>query len=211
MHLRLEGADVLKLFYSPTSPYARKVRVVLRETGLISRVEEMPANSLAEGAAEIIQNPLSKVPSFVREDGSVLIDSPVICEWLDAQAPGIALVPTDGEARWSCLRRQALADGIMDAAFNTVMENIRSDSEKSQHWLTRWQGAIERSIDAMVAETVAPDERFDLGDITFACALGYVNFRLPQIGWASRLPELSAWYEAHSERSSMLETRPPTG
>tara|TARA_Y100000052_G_scaffold27547_1_gene36141 strand:+ start:5913 stop:6530 length:618 start_codon:yes stop_codon:yes gene_type:complete len=201
----------MKLFFSPTSPYARKVRIVLRETGQLETVEETPANALAEGAADMIGNPLSKVPSLLRDDGSTLFDSPVICEWLAAQAPDCELIPADGEARWSCLRRQALGDGVLDAAFSSVMETKRADAEQSAHWMTRWRNAILRSVAEMEKDVAGAGDRFDLGDITYACALGYLNFRLSDIDWAAMYPGLADWYQARAARSSMVETQPPVG
>ena len=197
----------MKLYYSPTSPYARKVRIVVREHGMLDAVEEIVANSMEPGAAEAIQNPLSKVPCLITNNGAPIYDSPVICEYLDDIGTGAEVVPKTRAAYFDCRRREALGDGVLDAAFQTVMEMRRPDAEPSQHWLGRWRSAIDRAL-VQMSEDVAGD-RFDLGDITYACALGYLNFRLPEIGWAERHADLASWFEAHSARASVQETQPP--
>lgn len=197
----------MKLFYSPTSPYARKVRVVAREHGLLEGVEEIVANSMEEGAADKIHNPLSKVPCLITNNGAPIYDSPVICEYLDDIGTGAELVPKTRASYFDCRRREALGDGVLDAAFQTVMETRRPDAEPSKHWLGRWKSAIDRALVQMVSDI--HEDRFDLGDITFVCALGYLNFRLPETNWEARHPELADWYKRHAARPSVVETKPP--
>ncbi|KCZ46761.1 glutathione S-transferase N-terminal domain-containing protein [Hyphomonas pacifica] len=199
----------MKLHYSLTSPYARKVRVVIIEHDMEDEVEMVKANSMAEGAAEIIHNPLSKIPSLILKDGSALYDSPVICEYLDHEAGGKRLLPKEGSRRWSVLRAQALGDGILDAAIGMVIEGGRPEGQRSGMWQERWTGAIHRSVD-QIAEEVAEDPKaFDLGLITYVCALGYLDFRLPDLDWRAPHPDLAEWYEELSARESFARTRPP--
>lgn len=199
----------MKLHYSVTSPYARKVRVVIIEHEMEDEVELVKANSMAEGAPEIIHNPLSKIPSLILGDGYALYDSPVICEYLDHEAGGKWLLPKEGSRRWTVLRAQALGDGILDAALGLVMESRRPEEERSAMWQERWTGAIHRGVD-QIAEEIAEDAKaFDLGRITYVCALGYLDFRLPDLDWRAPHPELADWYDEISARESFARTRPP--
>jgi glutathione S-transferase len=199
----------MKLYYSATSPYARKVRVLIIEQGLQEAVELVRADPMAENAASKIGNPLSKIPALRLDDGTVLFDSPVICEYLDQQAEDDPLLPSDGADRWAVLTAQALGDGILDAALSLVMESRRPETERSAYWQDRWTAAIHRGVDE-IAEDVARDrESFDLGRITYACALGYLNFRLPDLDWRGPHPRLLAWFEDTSARESFILTAPP--
>ena len=197
----------MKLYYSPTSPYARKVRVIIRELGLTGMVDEIVANSMEEGAAELIGNPLSKVPCLITDAGEAIYDSPVICAYLHDLSESKGFLPDGGADHWSCRRREALGDGVLDAAFQTVMETRRPDAEPSAHWLKRWNDAIERSLGQMQIDVSV--SRYDLGDITYVCALGYLDFRLGELNWAQRYPALSAWYERLASRQSFKDTQPP--
>ena len=125
------------LNYSPTSPFVRKVTVLLHEIGLADQVTLQSVDGWAEPEALTADNPLSMVPTLVLEDGSTLFDSPVICDFLDQRHPGARMLPSSGEARWQVLRDQALADGILDCAVlvfveinkNTMMENLCNSTE----------------------------------------------------------------------------------
>ncbi len=198
----------MRLYYADTSPYARKVRVVIAEKGLEERIEAVPCNPFDDPAALKAANPLIKVPALEREDGGVLYDSPVIVEYLDRLGSGGRLIPEDGVARWEALRRQALGDGLLDAAFSIVMERRRPESEQSAHWLGRWRAAIEHSLDAIEEEIAQLPERIDIGQIAFGAALGYLDFRLPDLEWRAGRPKAAAWFAAFAERPSMIATRP---
>ena len=195
----------MKLYYSATSPYARKVRVLIIEHGLQEAVELVRADPMAENAASKIGNPLSKVPALEMDDGAHLFDSPVICEYLDHQAAGEPLLAREGASRWAVLTAQALGDGILDAALSLVMESRRPETERSAYWQDRWTAAIHRGVD-QIAEDVASDrEAFDLGRIAYACALGYLDFRLPDLDWRGPHPNLLAWFEDMSARESFVQ------
>lgn len=199
----------MRLFYSAASPYARKVRAVVVEKGLTDRVELVASNPLSEINDLKLINPLGKIPALVLEDNRVLIDSPVICEYLDLLGRGPNLIPASGDERFHVLTRQATADGIMDAAFNLVMEHRRPAGEQSSAWIRRWTEAILRTI-----QSLAPSQSkysFDLGDIAVACALGYLNFRLPEIDWRKDAPELAAWEANVKTRPSLVKTAPDVG
>ena len=196
----------MKLFTSDTSPYGRKVRIVLAEKGLTERVEIVSQSPLAgEQAALRAVNPLGKIPALVSEQGRTLYDSRVICEYLDGLAPSPILIPEGGPSRIDALRRQALGDGLMDAAFNLVMERRRPEAQRSEEWATRWTDAIHRAAAAMAADV---SDTFDLGAISFAAALGYADFRLGDLAWGKRAPKAAAWWSVISERASVKTTAP---
>ena len=199
----------MKLYYSATSPYARKVRVLIIEHGLQDAVSLERADPMAENAATRIGNPLSKIPALELEDGTHLFDSPVICEYLDHEAAGEALLPKDGEHRWAVLTAQALGDGILDAALSLVMESRRPETERSAFWQDRWTAAIHRGVDEIAGDVASDRKAFDLGRITYACALGYLDFRLPDLDWRGPHPNLVTWYDEISGRESFVLTTPP--
>lgn len=199
------NAPDMKLLYSVRSPYARKVRVVLREKGLLPRVDEVLADPQDNGAGLLALNPLGKVPALASALGP-LYDSPVVCEYLDSLSSEFPLLPQAPAQRLDVLRLQALADGIMDAAVSIVVELKRPQAQRSAQWLRRWHAAIERSVEVLAGKALpAP---FDLGAIATACALDYVSFRCPEVEWARRWPALRNWAEPRLLRPSMQDTAP---
>jgi len=198
----------MQLIYSATSPYARKVRMLVIEKGLTDRVEVVVANPLQDPPELLVANPLAKVPALIVEPGFTLFDSPLLCAYLDSlSAP--RLIPEAGPERWQVLRREALADGITDAAVSSVMEGRRIESQRSPEWLARWRSAILRGVVELEKEAEVLGARFDLGAIASAAALAYLDFRLPQIDWRAQAPGLSAWLEAVRGRDSFASTVPP--
>lgn len=202
----------MQLLISPTSPYVRKARVLVREKGLLDRVEEISLNPHQDPAELLAQNRLGKIPVLVRDEGDALYDSPVICEYLDALSAAPRLIPAPGEARWAVLRAQALADGILDLTVAIVMERARPETEQSPKSMTRWRDKIERAVGGMSeALSAIPANGFDLGRIACAVTLGYLDFRLPEFDWRGAQPELIDWYANVAARPSMEETAPPKG
>ena len=197
----------MQLFYSPTSPYARKVRIVLQLLELERDVELVATNPLGDATELQARNPLGKVPALVLADGRALYDSRVICEHLDREAMG-GLIPADGESRDGVLVAQALADGITDAAFALVMERRRPSSEQSAHWCERWQSAILRGV-AAIAVPGTTDAPTDLGDIATAVALDYLDFRLPDIEWRAAYAAAGRWQADAVRWPAMVATAPP--
>ncbi len=199
----------MKLFSSPTSPFARKVRVSALELGLAERIEllEVSLSPVNPHAGLREHNPLGKIPALLTDAGETLYDSPVICEYLDALVGGNHLWPAGGAARWRALRRQALADGITDAA---VLVRYEHAARPAQLRWTEWTDGqwlkIRTALEALEQESL--DGPFDIGAISVACALGYLAFRFPQERWSERLPRLGAWYAAVCERPSLAATRP---
>lgn len=197
----------MKLRYSTTSPFARKVEVTAHELGLAEKVERVPTD-LSDPNSDLVKiNPLRKIPALVADDGTVLYDSPVICEYLDSLVGG-RLFPPGGPDRWTALRRQALADGIMDAGVSTRFEMLRPAGTKSEDWMARWRAAIARSVDALEREAEDLAGGLTIGQVAIACALGYLDFRFAADEWRKGRPKLAAWYEAFARRPSMTATLP---
>lgn len=198
----------MRLLYSPTSPYARKVRVCLFEKGMADRIVLVAVNPLGEDTGELHRlNPLGKVPALVLDDGRVIMDSPLICQWLDWLVPEPRLIPTEDDRRLEVLTRQAVADGVTDAAFSLVMEARRPEPQRSPEWNDRWTAAIERGVRAL-GERVATN-RFDLGDVATATALLYLDFRLAPLDWRDANPALASWADGVAQRPSLAQTTPP--
>ena len=204
---------MLQLLNSPTSPYVRKVRVLLLETGLENRVElvDTQVTPIKPNDDLNATNPIGKVPAMLTDDGLSLFGSPVICEYLDSLHSGAKMFPENGNSRWRALRGQALGDGLLDAAILGRYESTLRPPEKLwQDWLDAQMGKIDRSLDAMDAEAKELEGIVDIGTITIACALGYLDFRYDQMNWRSERSDLYAWFEKFSLRPSMVATVAPS-
>jgi glutathione S-transferase len=201
----------MKLYISTLSPFARKPRVIARETGLTARIEEIPVTvSPLKANAEVgSANPLMKVPTLVLDDGTALFDSPVICEYLDSLHPGRKMFPPAGEPRWTALKLQAVADGILEAAVLVRYETaLRPKELQWADWIAgqreKWHAGLDfldRSAATLAGEPT-------IGSITVGCALGYLDFRYGNEDWRGSRPALARWYEAFAARESMRATVP---
>ena len=200
---------MMKLFFSPASPFARKVRISALELGLAERIEviEVSLSPVQPHHGLRSHNPLGKIPALVTEAGEALYDSPVICEYLDALAGGDHLWPAAGPGRWRALRRQALADGLADAAILMRYELlIRPEGLRWSEWLDGQRLKVRTALEALEAEPL--DGPFDIGAISIMCALEYLEFRFPEERWREGRPQLAAWHEGLSHRPSVVATRP---
>lgn len=199
----------MKLSYSTTSPYVRKVMVSAIELGLMDRIELEAHNVWAPDATISTVNPLGKVPALTLDDGYVLYDSPVICEYLDELVPAVVLFPSPGKARWKALHFQALADGITDAAVLRLLETRRNETEQSSSWIDRQKTVMMRGLDALESEVDAlAGGPLTIGQISVACSLGWIGFRYKDEDLFANRPKLKAWYQAFSARPSMVKTEP---
>jgi glutathione S-transferase len=196
----------MKLRFSPTSPFARKVVVSAIETGLDKRIERVATDTADPKSGLGAENPLGKVPSLTLDDGGVLFDSRVICEYLDGLHDGPKLFPAAGPARWTALRRQALGDGICDAAVLARMEVVRPPAEQSASWIAKQKGKVAGSLDALEAEAGRLGEGLDIGLIAIGCALAYLDLRFAADAWRDRHPRLAGWFERFAERPAMKAT-----
>lgn len=178
------------------------------ETGLESRIERISTNVWNAGTDIADDNPLGKIPALFTDSGHILYDSPVICEYLDSLHDGANLFPSAGGARWTALRRQALADGILDAGVGRLLESRRPDGEKSARWIERYQGVVGRGLDALEGEASDLQDRITTGHIAIGCMLGWLEFRFPDDDWRADRPALRNWNEEFSARLSMTSTAP---
>jgi len=196
----------VRLYYFPTSPYVRKVTVTAIELGIEGGIERVQTN-VWDPSTEIGQaNPLGKVPALVIENGDILFDSPVICEYLTEIAGGDLFPPPP--ARWQALRLQVLADGILDAAVLRVLEGRRPEARRSADWDGRQKRAIVRALDVLEAEIASWPKALTIGQIAAGCALGYLDFRLGHEDWRQARPGIADWYARFSQRPSMQATIP---
>ena len=198
----------MKLLFSPTSPYARKVRICALELGIA--LDEVVVGANPSQAADPVlaaANPLAKIPTLVLEDGRAIYDSRVIVDYLDSLTDR-ALAPRSGDARWTALVEQAACDGILDAALLSRYElAMRPQAMRWPEWVAGQSGKIDRALDLL--ETSARDAADSgLGDICVACALGYLDLRFPENGWRATHPKLAAFFAEISERPSLKNTSP---
>ena len=197
----------MRLFYSKTSPYSRKVRLVIHEKGLQNTIISVACNPFDEVPELEAANPLGKVPTLILDDGSSLYDSPVICAYLDSLTPG-RLIPESGRERWNVLRWEALCDGVVDATYNIVMERRRDTQEQSAGWIEQWKTQVIRTLNHIEATIDMLPSQVTLAQLALGTALGYLEFRLPDLDWRSRCPALAAWYGDFSVRDTMQHTLP---
>ncbi len=198
----------MKLRYAPASPYVRKVTVTLIETGLEDRVERIPTNPHDPETDIATVNPLGKIPALITDDGEVLVDSPVICEYLDSLHDGAKLFPASGAPRWRALRLLALGDGMTDAGVLRRAESRRPEAFQYDKWADRQNTVIGRAMDALEGELERLDGPLTIGHIAVACSIGWLDFRFPDLDWRAGRPGLAEWFEAFGERPSMTATVP---
>ena len=197
----------MELRFALLSPYARKVRVVVHEVGLADRIKMTVVNVRDKPEDIVPWNPLGKIPALSLDDGGVLYDSPVICEYLDAEFGGRRLLPESGDARWRILTRVALVDGALDAAILARNERLRPAERQSREWIDWQLGKMFRALDAL--ETEAPSfGELDLGLVGVGCAMGYLPLRVPEANDPARWPRLNAWYAQAVTRPSFAKTVP---
>jgi glutathione S-transferase len=203
---------MMKLRFAAASPFVRKVVVVSLETGLSERIERVstsvsPVRPNEEMARE---NPLIKVPALTTDDGTILYDSPVICEYLDTLHDGPKLFPPPGAARWTALRQQALADGLLEAAVLVRYENLRPQEMRWQDWVESQMRRVRGALSALEIETAAGalGGPLTIGHVTIGCALGYLDFRFANEEWRMRHRQLVAWFDDFNRRKSMQLSAP---
>ena len=202
----------LRLIASPTSPYARKVRIVMAEKRIDCEVDMTDVWSPDTYISRF--NPLGKVPCLIMDDGGAVFDSRVIVEYLDTLTPVGHLIPPSGRQRVEVRTWEALADGIIDALVMVRLEHTqRAEHGRSQPWIDRHMGkaaaGLQAASTALADKPWCHEERFTLADIALGVALGYLDFRFPEIGWRPDHPNLSRYYEKLATRPSFLDTAPP--
>ena len=201
----------MKLYYSPGSPYARKVRICALETKLDKKIEmvNVVLTPIAPSADVDKHNPVGKIP-VLSVKGMDLFDSPVICEYLDNQHKGRRLLPRKGRDRWVALRLQALADGLLDAAILTRYETfLRPQDKRWDDWVKGQMKKIDGCLDQLEAEAKSLKGKLTLGTISVVCALGYLDFRFAHHDWRAAHPKLAKWFGTVSKHASVKATVPP--
>lgn len=203
----------MKLYSSAASPFARKVRALIVETGQSGDVEivETTGTALDPGTHPTALNPTSKIPVLERADGPAIYDSRVICRFLDARVSG-GLYP-EPPRLWDTLVLEATADAIMESGIAMVYEaRLRPEAMQFAPWVEAQWSKIASALDHLETRWMSHlHGRLDMGHIAIGCALGYLDFRLGDRGWRSGHDSLAAWEAKIAERLALQETRPPTG
>ena len=193
----------MKLYHSPTSPFARKVMACAIARGIEGQITLIPVKGEAPELAAV--NPLGKLPCLVTDDGVALFDSRVICSFLDSVGDVFPMVPAHG-TRVRALKLQALGDGISDAAVLRRDEMMRAHDADRDKAIATQARKVARAVDALEADL--PANHLDIGAIAVACALGYLDLRYANEPWRDGHPKLAAWYEDISKHPCMATTRP---
>jgi len=201
----------MKLIGSVTSPYVRKVRVVMAEKKLDYSLE---LDNVWGADTRIHEsNPLGKVPCLVMEDGSAMYDSRVIAEYLDTLTPVCKLLPPNGRDRADVKVWEALADGVLDAAVLVRLERtLRPPEQQSEKWIERQFGKVQGGLDVMSTklgeQAFCMGNHYTLADVAVGCCLGWLLFRFPEIEWRAEYPNLARLHDKLSERQSFKDTVP---
>jgi glutathione S-transferase len=209
----------MKLFYGSVSPYVRKVMVTAIEIGLDDRLQLEKFGLLSPARLEprlAAVNPLAKIPALLPDEGPALFDSRVICEYLDSLHDGEKLFPAVGPKRWHALTQMSAADGLLDAGMTARAEMARPPAVQAADWIAGHMGKARRVLDlweheveqAGVPAGLSGAARIDIGDIAWGCALGWLDFRMPDESWRNTHPALARWFSELSQRRSMSITMP---
>jgi glutathione S-transferase len=196
----------MKLYFSATSPYVRKVMACAIIRGLDGQIEKQATNPHLSPGDLVADNPLSKVPCLISDDGLSLFGSQLICEFLDSLGEELPLFPEHGAPRWRALKFQSLGDGILDAAVPCRGEQGKPREAARDAQIARFKEVMRRGCDTLEGDP--PGKHVDIGSITVACALGYLDFRFGDDRWRDGHPKLAAWYEGFSGSKGLAETAP---
>jgi len=198
----------MKLYYASASPFVRKVNVFAIEVGLDKQIEWLTTNPWQAEDKLTAENPLSKIPTLITDKGDVIFDSRVICEYLDSLHSGDKLIPVKDKKRWQVLCLQALADGVLDSGILRLMERKRVAEQQSKDWDGMQKNSIERGLDHLENTVSDWANNVDIGVISVACVLGWLDFRFADENWRINRSKLNNWFEQFSKRPSMLKTIP---
>jgi glutathione S-transferase len=193
------------LHWSPRSPFVRKVMIAAHELGLSDRIETVrTVVAPSQPNTELMkENPQSRLPTLRAADGTVIYDSPVICEYFDSLHSGAKLFPADFPERLAALRRQSLGDGMLDTLLMWRGEVTRPPAQQSIKHMQAWKLKTNVSVDALEEEADAlTASRFSIGHIALGVALGYIDFRFPEIKWRNGHPKIAAWHKQFEARPS---------
>lgn len=201
----------MKLFWSPRSPFVRKVMVFAHEAGVADRIETVKTlvSSTAANRELMRVNPLGKIPTLVTDDGQALFDSYVICEYLDSLNSGAKLIPQKPDARWQALRWHALGDNLLDNSLLWRNERLRPAAQQSPETLAAYDAKTRSALDALDGEAAALGAApVGVGHVAIAVSLGYLDFRFPDLGWRDGRAKIAAWHASFAQRPSYQATLP---
>jgi glutathione S-transferase len=196
----------MKLSYSGASPYVRKAMACAILRGIDGQLSDLGLKTADPALAA--HNPLAKIPTLVTADGMALYDSPVICEYLDSVGTAPKLFPAAGPARWKALQLQALGDGILDASQPRRREIALPQDDGRKEYIATQRSKVERALDRLEAEADQLGPLATIGDVTVACALGYLDFRYANEPWRAGHPKLEAWYAKVLAMPALAKTMP---
>lgn len=206
----------MKLFWTPASPFVRKVMVVAMELDLEPQISIHPTfwphewgtRTIAFDSEFVAANPIGRIPTLVTDEGVAIAESNWICDYFQKKVGMPLLIPAGGKERWQCVRLVGVADGALEAMIARRAENLRPPAEQSKDFLSKQRERIARCFDTLEAEIQTMQTELSLAQITAAVACGYMEFRYPADEWRANRPELSGWYDAFSQRPSMVKTLP---
>ncbi len=201
----------MKLRYSPTSPFVRKTLIAAYEVGLEDKIEKVSTDPWAADTDLRTDNPLSKVPCLIADDGDILFDSLVICEYLNTIGGG-SLFPTDPKTRFKTLTLAAAADGALDAGVLRIVETLRRPEElRWQWWLDRQNANMKSAFDLIEksAGELKAEGPITIAEVTLGGGLDWIDLRFPDFDWRKGRPGLTEWHAKASERPSFKATVPP--
>lgn len=201
----------MKLHWSSRSPFVRKVMVFAHETGLASRIEcERTLVVMSQPNVALMQlNPLGKIPTLVTDDGRMLQDSLLICDYLDTLHGGRRLIPASGDARWQALAWHALANGMLDTMVLWRNETLKPAVQQGPDLLAAFALKTRNAVSYLECEAAALAQTpFGIGHVTIGVALGYIDFRFPELAWRDARPALADWYAGFAARPSAQATFP---
>ena len=202
---------LMKLHWSPRSPFVRKVLVFAHEVGLADRIEKVRTHvAMTKPNTDLMRhNPLGKIPTLITEDGTVLFDSTVICEYFDSLHKGHKLFPKAPAKRWQALRWHALGDNMLDTLVLWRNEGLRPKSQQSPEVIVGFVMKTNTSLDFLDNEAAAIGAAsFGIGHVAIGVALGYIDFRFPELRWRDGRARITAWYESFAQRPSARKTVP---
>lgn len=200
----------MRLFLSPTSPFAREVKVALSEKGLLDSTQQVFVDPWSSPEELLAVNPLSQVPTLELNDGQILTNSSTILQWLEIAYPAPPLLPDNPADCARVLAIAALAQCVIESVVYVVIESRKPAEQQSEKMVTRKRTGIDRVLDALENKFDASQEKFMLDGLHVGCALEYVDLRLPDLDWRSRCPRLKQWQEWAATRSSMKQSAPPS-
>ena len=198
----------MKLHWSPRSPFVRKLMICSHEIGVAERMTcvRSPVEMTKPNADVLRDNPLGKIPALVLDDGAVLYDSRVICEYLDTLHNGARMFPTQPAQRWIALRRQALGDGMLDALLIWRFERAKPETMRMQELMAAYALKINTALAALEAEAGAlAAGAFSIGHIAIGVALSYLDFRFADLAWRNGHTQLAAWHKEFEQRRSVIK------